>query len=490
MLGSNGRIAWGLTDAYADTNDLVAVDVNPVSHSLYKVPDRDDLRTIETRRDTIEVKGSKSDVVETSWTVWGPVVGRDYKERPLAHRWVAHDPAATNLNFVGLETARNVTEAIAVAHSSGIPANNFLVADRAGDIAWTIAGKFPRRVGFDGRLPVSWTFGDRRWDGLVSADQVPVISTVSAAHGGSSPATPNPAATGRLWTANNRLVGGGDLERIGDGGYAPPPRATQIRDQLNQLERATPHDLLAIQLDDRGLFLDRWQQLLLKVLAPEKAAQKGSRAELRRLIESWEGKARVDSVSYRLVRSFRSVTAEMALAPIFAPCVEAVPAFNWHRFNFEPALWVLLEQKPAHLLDPHFATWDDLLLAAADRVVRETESSSGSLDRATWGERNRARIQHPLARALPLGLGRHLNLPEDPLPGDVHMPLIQSPAFGASMRLVVSPGREHEGLFQMPGGQSGHPLSAFYRAGHDSWVRGEPMPLLPGATRHTLQLTP
>ena len=47
-----------------------------------------------------------------------------------------------------------------------------------------------------------------------------------------------------------------------------------------------------------------------------------------------------------------------------------------------------------------------------------------------------------------------------------------------------------EGIFEMPGGQSGHPLSPFYRAGHEAWVRGEPTPFLPGKTEHTLTLTP
>jgi len=38
----------------------------------------------------------------------------------------------------------------------------------------------------------------------------------------------------------------------------------------------------------------------------------------------------------------------------------------------------------------------------------------------------------------------------------------------------------------MPGGQSGHPLSPFYRAGHEAWARGEASPFLPGPAVHTL----
>ena len=70
------------------------------------------------------------------------------------------------------------------------------------------------------------------------------------------------------------------------------------------------------------------------------------------------------------------------------------------------------------------------------------------------------------------------------------MPRVQGPAFGASQRMVVSPGREAEGYFQMPGGPVDHPMSPFYGAGHNAWVHGEPRPLLPGEPRYILKLLP
>jgi penicillin amidase len=42
----------------------------------------------------------------------------------------------------------------------------------------------------------------------------------------------------------------------------------------------------------------------------------------------------------------------------------------------------------------------------------------------------------------------------------------------------------------MPCGQSGHPLSPHYRDMHESWVRGQPTPFLPGETINTLLLKP
>jgi penicillin amidase len=469
VAGSNGHIAWGFTNAFADTSDLVTVELVPGASTLYQT--RDGLVKIDERQETISVKGSAPVTIDVRWTRWGPIVGQDGNGRLLALNWMAYQPAAANFSLGQLETARTAAEALAIAHRAGIPAQNFIVADANGAIGWTIAGQLPKRTGFDGRLPVSWAYGDRFWDGLLAPGDMPQILA---------------PASGRIWSANQRMLGGEALDKIGDGGYERPYRAAQIRDDLAGLEHATPRDLLAIQLDDRALFLARWQQLLLATLTPEALAGGKSRAELRRLAEHWEGRADPGSASYRLVREFRTQVAQLVFTPIFAPCAESYPDFDYTRFNCEPALWTLLAQKPPHLLNPRFARWDDLLLAAADAVTARLEP----LDRATWGRANLAHIQHPFSRLLPGPLARLLDLPADGLPGDEDMPRVQTPRYGASERFAVAPGHEDEGIFEMPGGQSGHPLSPFYRAGHEAWVRGEPAPFLPGRAAHTLVLNP
>jgi len=113
----------------------------------------------------------------------------------------------------------------------------------------------------------------------------------------------------------------------------------------------------------------------------------------------------------------------------------------------------------------------------------------GPLSLRTWGEVNTAAINHPLSQGIPL-FGGWLNMPAEPLNGDSNMPKAQGPAFGASERFSVSPGDEAHGLFQMPTGQSGHPLSAFYGDGHADWVNATPKPYLPGDVYHTLTLIP
>ena len=100
------------------------------------------------------------------------------------------------------------------------------------------------------------------------------------------------------------------------------------------------------------------------------------------------------------------------------------------------------------------------------------------------------RVAHPLSRAVPV-LAPFLNMPTVMVAGGrTDMPRIQGPDYGASERFSVSPGHEAEAYFHMPGAQSGHPLSPFYRVGFEDWAQARPTPFLPGPAAHSLELTP
>jgi penicillin amidase len=472
-VGSNGHVAWGFTNSYGDWTDLVELLIDPKDPDVYRTPAGP--RRFETIQERIRVKGGKDDLLEVKETIWGPVIGEDHLGRPRALAWTAHFPEAVNLGVDQLQTVRTLEEAMAVANRSGIPPQNFTVADETGRIGWTIIGKIPRRVGFDGRTPTSWADGSHRWDGWLAPEEYPRIV--------------NPPS-GRIWTANTRVLDGEALRVVGDGGYYLGARAWQIREDLMALEQATPRDLLAVQLDDRALLLERWRGLLLRTLSPEATKGHPGRAEMRRLLETtWTGRASVGSVAYRLVWELHGVLEDEVFTSITGQ--GDVPEEDRYRpsAQFEGALWKIATERPPNLLDPRYASWDQEILAAVDATLKDLESQGRSLADRTWGERNTVRIQHPLSQAVPL-LGRWLDVPARQLPGDEDMPRVQRPAFGASERMVVSPGHEETGIFHMPGGQSGHPLSPYYQKGVEAWEEGKATPFLPGPPVHKLRLVP
>lgn len=471
VAGSNGHVAWALTNTYGDWVDLVDLEIDARDPHRYRTSDG--YRDFEEHTEVIRVRDGAPRTLVVRDTVWGPVIDRDAGGRPRALRWLAHEAEATNLAMLGMEQARDVKQALAVAHRSGIPPQNILVADTQGSIAWTVMGRIPLRRGYDPLLPGSWADGGRGWFGWLPEQDYPQLI--------------NPDS-GALWTANARVADGNALAVIGDGGYALGARATQIRDQLLALENATEADMLAIQLDDRALFLAPWRGLLLQVLAEDDNSADGRRAAMRRVVAAGARRAAIDDAGYRLVRSFRRELSRRVLAAILEGCGGPGGDHDWPRLRqWEGALWQILEQRPAHLLDPRFASWRDLMLAAADAAA--AECGEGDLAACTWGQANTVSIRHPLSRAVPW-LARWLDIPAQPLPGDVHMPRVQGPAMGATQRFAVIPGHESSGYFHMPGGQSGHPMSPYYAAGHRAWVEGRPTPFLPGADAHRLTLKP
>jgi penicillin amidase len=295
----------------------------------------------------------------------------------------------------------------------------------------------------------------------------------------------------RLWTANNRIVGSEDYWRLGPWDVDIGARAGLIRDRLTALEAPVrERDLIGIFAEDRAVFLERWQKLLLRTLEHNGPSTNGSRwVEMRRHVENWGARAATNSIGYRLVRGFRLEVMARVLQPIRSRCTALDPAVTLGTPRQEQPVWAILEQRPAHLLTPSFASYDALLADAIGAVLTSLDEQSIPLAEATWGNRNIVRIQHPISLALP-ALGRWLAIPPMPLPGDNHMPRVQAERMGASERIVVSPGHEESGVFHMPGGQSGHFLSPFYRAGHEAWVQVAPTPLLPGPVRYTLTLRP
>ena len=465
VAGSNGKVAWAFTNSYGDWTDLRRLQVVGDSYRI-----AEGWAPFERVTETIEVAHGAPVTLEARATRWGPVI--EDAGGAYAIEWLAHRPEATNLELLHAERATSVAELVALAPRLGIPPLNMAMADAQGHVGWAIAGRIPRRDGWQDAA-----------DGL--APRGPAAPAVAGYLESVADLAVVDPPDHRIWTANGRVASGAALVAIGDGGYDLGARASQIRDGLRARERFAERDLLAIQLDDRALFLAPWRELLLATLAGGHA-DAPLRAEARRLVEGWSGRAAIDDAGYRIVRGFRLEVRKRLVAALEAPLLASDPGFAAFDGGVEGAVWRIVTERPAHLLPAGSADWDAFLLDALDASL--PARTPGALAAATWGQANRARIRHPLS-AVPT-VGALYDMPATPLPGDNNMPRVQARAFGASQRMVVAPGREADGYFHMPAGQSGHPLAPYYAAGHADWAQGRPSPFLPGPTRWTLTLIP
>ncbi|MFC4819102.1 penicillin acylase family protein [Dokdonella ginsengisoli] len=473
IVGSNGHVAWGFTNSYIDTTDWVRVKRDAADPRRYLTAQGPE--PLVEKTETLRVRGGADETLRVEETRWGPILAEDTDGTPLALAWTAQMPGAFNLDLERIERASNVDEATAIARESGLPPQNFVVGDRDGRVAWTIAGRIPRRIGaYDATLPADWSQPGTGWDGWLPDHDYPRIADPSSQ---------------RLWTANQRVTDLPWLAVLGDGGYDLGARAGQIRDALAARGRFAPDDLLAIQLDDRARFLEHWKDLLQREL--DRAPASALTDAMRRALKDWSGHASIDSVAYRLVRAWRGEVVDTVLDGFAAAVRRRFPDFTLPKLaQSEYAVWKLVDERPAHLLPPGQADWDALLLACAERAGKALDAQPGGIAARSWGERNTARIAHPVSRGLPAFLARFLDMPHEPLPGDSNLPRVQAPGFGASERFAVAPGQEAKGFFMMPGGQSGHPLSPYYGSGHADWVAGRPTPFLPGPAQRVLHFSP
>ncbi len=473
VVGSNGHVAWGFTNTTSDWADVVTLQLNAAgTHYRAGSAEKPLTRVVER----IEVAGEAAVDHEVLESEWGPVMAQAApKGQAYVLRWVAHDPEGMNLRLMHMETARTVDDAVTVAAGAGMPAQNLLVADDSGRIAWTVIGAMPRRVDVaDMDRPQDWSDGRARWQGYLSAAEQPKLID---------------PADGRLWTANARMMGGEVMRLVGNGGWDVGARGQQIRDALRAQDKLDEAGLHAIQLDHRALFLQRWRTLLLtQVLTPEFVAANGL-ADYRAEVDKSADAARPDAVGYLLVRAFR----EQALKQIFAPLAGLLEAQGLKLRDVkmvpETPGWALIQAARPDTLPSAYKTWPELLQQAVLASRKELIDKHGSLAAATWGADNGTAMRHPLSAAVPV-LSGWLDQASQGMAGDSHMPRVHNHGHGQSERMVVSPGHEEQGLLVIPGGQSGHPMSPFYRGDHAAWLAGEPLPFLPGETQHRLVLRP
>lgn len=476
IIGSNGQVAWGITNSHGDFLDLVKLELNPENGAEYRTSAG--WREFDVIRETIKVRQEDDVIEEVKHTIWGPVSKKLLLGNPVAVHWTALDDQAVDFGLMHLERATNIDEAVRFVNRFKGPPLNFMLADYTGRIGWTYSGRIPIRKGFDGTSCKSWASGDLGWKGYIPPEELPRVLD-----------PPN----GFLATANNRTLGKGYPYLIGHN-FAYSYRVYHISRRLEEMDHVTENDLFRLQLDTKSGFYEFYRDLAISILVQPSIDDSSSLMEqVYKHIENWDGKADLDSVGFGILVEFHNILSKAVFKPFLEACRVKDKTFSYNWQNRETPLRRLLKQKIPELLPypDRYDSWDAFLLAKLEESVKMLleRHAVEDLDKLTWGYINKAQIAHPLAQFIPFST-KLLNMPQDPMPGCYHSIRLATTRLGASERMVISPGRHEAGIFHMPGGQSGHPLSLHYRDQHRHWVQGIPLPFLPGPIHYILKLQP
>ncbi|MGH8547472.1 MAG: penicillin acylase family protein [Methylococcales bacterium] len=475
VAGSNGHVAWGFTNFMADVLDLVKLTIHPEHPDQYLTASG--WRQLESLSQSVRVKGSAPLTLDVKMSVWGPVWQQTLLGQPVAIRWTALDPAAVDLALMDMDRVRSVEEGLSVLNRAGVPPQNVLLADDRGNIAWTLMGRIPRRVeGFDGSLSKSWVHEPSAWIGFLDPDQLPRII--------------NPPS-GFLATANSRNIGREYPYVLGHN-FAHGYRTFRISEALEKMQTVTEQDLFRLQLDTKTAFYEFYRMLVSSLLTPRVVAPKPLLAGLQREIEAWDGFARVDSRGLAFLSAFRILLAERVFGPMLKSCASMDSDFHYNWYELEtPLRQLLTDQIPETLPDNRFESWNHFLLAILEESVSEVKNqhSLTTLENFSWGEFRDIPISHPLSPGLPW-LAEFLDMPNQRFDGCAFCVRVMSRQLSASERFVISPGRPERGILHMPGGQSGHLLSAHYGDQHPYWAKGLAMPYRTERAATVLSLIP
>lgn len=452
VVGSNGHVAWGFTNAYIDTADWIEIN-------------NDTELTFETEE--IMLPGSSVDY-KIQMSEFGPV--KDLLAKRYALSWVGHQDYAVDMSLIELDSIKNVQQGLTVASHIGIPVQNMLLVDSAGNAAWKPAGAFPSRTTPSNVAIAESDYQADNW--LIDKVTLPEVI--------------NPD-THRLWSGNSRVVSTKQHKELGNGGYALGARSKQIRDRLFASKDFTIDNFYQLQLDNEAQFLQPWQQQLITMLStqPKRFAKDIA------YLNNWKACACSDSVGYTLVRQYRQQLIDTTFAPLETQLALSSLSLSPVKRDLEPAMWQLMDAQPKSWLSREYSNWPEYMLhiyQQSKQQLMAKYSEDDNMDDLVWGRVNELKIQHPFSKSIPI-LSRFLDMPTVTGFGDSYMPAVQGASFGASQRFIVQPGDEVNGVLSIPGGQSGHPLSDFYRVGFIEYAAQQHTPLLPDKLSHRIDIT-
>ena len=450
VVGFNDAVSWGVTNAEADVRDWYQVRFRDSTHEEYWY--NGDWIPARRREERIAVRQGPDRTDTVILTHHGPVVyWQDSKPGTpgnlvgYAMRWTASEATEELRTFYALDRSATLAACRDALRYYAAPAQNFLIATSANDIAIATTGRFPLRYPGQGKYILDGSRPEQEWGDWIPYDQMP--SAQNPARGFLSSANQGVADSTYPYYLSWRY-----------GGFE---RGRRINQQLLAMTGADAERFRTLQLDTHSAFADLVLDTMLARLDGNLPAREQSAVTLLRL---WN-------------RSFDSNAAAATL-------------FNAWWVRFYLSVWndefeqvgrdgrlpsrdqtarLLLTQPGSIWFDniatPFRETEGSLLTTALKEVADSLTQKFGSLNAAQWGKSRRLSIEH-------LGQIPGFGSPDFVSGGSATTVNAQSGGFGPSWRMVVELGARPKAFGILPGGQSGNPGSRFYDDQLSLWEEG------------------
>jgi penicillin G amidase len=412
LSGNNENISWGITNAHWDEVDIFKLKVQGENYRVDSV-----LKPFKTVANTIKVKGQEDYVFESKFTEFGIV--REFEDEIFAEKWHALDFNSSILSFYALLKAQDWNDFDNALKDFAFPPQNFVYADKKGNIGMMSAGKLPLKpVTYNGEIldgTTSYTFE------YVKYEDLPKIF-----YGDSSFASTTNQYQAKTNYYFNYL-------------HNSPYRAYRIQELLASNSKHTIEDMQQFQTDKQDLSVAKTLNLFQKL--------------------------KLTTTQANYIQSMLSFDGKMEWSS-----KEAVSYFYLHhalRLNFEEYMTKTYAFNGYvayhHLLD-NVATQHDVLLSSIDTAVVWYNRYANN--DAVFGEVNPFVVQHLLRFP---GLGKTIT---EKGGSSYTLDVNGSHVHGASMRSVIEMGDTISIYSILAGGQSGRVNSVHYLNQLELWSKG------------------
>jgi penicillin amidase len=462
VMGHNGDIAWGITNSYVDTQDLVLERLQG-----NQVLRPSGLVDMKVRQERIPIRGRPAHLETVYETEHGPILFDDGKGTAISMRWTGFSGHDTTLKaWFQLLECQTVKQAQQKLRGWKNPVLNFVLADRHGNIGYQLAGRVPVRRESYGLVPMAGWEEKGEWTGWVPPSRLPSAYNPECGYVVSANHAPQPLGQGPFLGLD----------------FCDGYRAERIT-QLLQGNSLTAADMGRMQSDTLSLAALQAVELLRR-----DCGSHWPQPDLLQELLDWDGDLRADSRPAALYQTFllnltRQAYQQDLSEKLFLYWCGA-PVSNLGVLGGQAGRYVsfvLRDWREAEQRD-----WPALAAAAWDQSLRQLEKLLGS-DRQhwRWGRLHTFQPSHPLS-SVP-ALAPLLNPFALELGGDVTTLLQSAVAPQApfavkgwvpSYRLVVEMGAQPRSASTLPTGQSGwvgDPMNFNHQA---LWAQGRLHPSL------------
>ena len=492
-LGRNDRIAWGFTNTGPDVQDLYLERLD--AGGGYATPEGP--KPFTKISEVIKVKGAEDVKLEVRVTRHGPVISDVAKSAldatprgyAMAFAWTAlADDDRTFQSSLELGRSGTWRDFLSAVRNLNAPQQNMVYADIDGNIGYVAAGRVPVRKpenNLKGLTPALGWDARYDWAGYVPFEDLPQSY--------------NPAS-GRLWTANDKIVAPGYKPFI-TSEWQPPYRANRIGALLEATPRHDSASFARIHADSVSLVM---REALPHFLATMPRNETSRRALA--LLGQWDADMHRDRAEPLIAAAWWRELTKRLYADELGDAFQA----NWApRAQF--MLNILADRDGQSrwcddVRTPAVETCAEQLAVSLDAALADLSRRYGSdMNAWRWGDAHRARHEHRPFGKQPI-LARIFDIAA-PSSGDAYTVNVgqhhlydEAEPFAnrhaASLRAIYDLADPEKSLFIHSGGQSGNRLSAHYKDFTEAWAAGEYIPMitdrkrLEGAPHTKLRLVP